>query len=404
MAGTGKRARNARKRRARSAARPHYPFMVDQATLELLGPEALNELAENLHPVDCQTCGWPLGTTTPSLLVADLAFMASATLHHPRCQPAGRNSNFFLGGGGQDLVSWRSAAFAVGAGPTRDLTRAVPLLLVNPHLEYAMLRSDDSGWRVSNADPYRAIGMKPAADFTMDSAISTATASIDGTTVKVEFSDMPQAFDADGSGLIKEIIRDRGGLQFAITTKLDPSSIDEEHQLHAAMTDGATVIGWVALDTATSPPPASAVPDAVTTYLLHVGPSHASVSRYVAHNPGPLDEHAAQDWARKTLTASADQLDLWRQINGDSNAWLALDLASARHILLRRVPTGWQLFQVLRLIDGNPDVLNGPQEWAASAIRTKDHHHVLGWSRETDPPSRFTTWLGTAAAQPGAGA
>lgn len=247
MAGTGKRSRNAGKRRARAAARPHYPFEVDQAVLDFLGPDALAELAEHLHPMDCQTCGWPLGPTTPSLVVADMLVMASATLHHPRCQPAGRDGGFFLGGSGEDLVSWRSAAYAVGGGPNGDLSRAVALLLVNPHLEQAMLRNAGSGWRVGNADPYRSIGMRPAAEFTMDSVVSTATARIEGTTVIVAFSDMPQSFEADGSGFITEIVRDQGRLQFAITTKFDPSSINEQHQLHTAMTDGSTVIGWVPL-------------------------------------------------------------------------------------------------------------------------------------------------------------
>jgi hypothetical protein len=59
---------------------------TDQRTRTELGQAGLTEIQANLWPVDCQTCGKPLGGDPPSLVVHDLAGTAWAGLHHPACQ------------------------------------------------------------------------------------------------------------------------------------------------------------------------------------------------------------------------------------------------------------------------------------------------------------------------------
>ncbi len=53
---------------------------------DVLGQDGVSEVAASLWPVDCQTCGQPLGSRPPALCVDDLVGFAMATLHHGRCR------------------------------------------------------------------------------------------------------------------------------------------------------------------------------------------------------------------------------------------------------------------------------------------------------------------------------
>ncbi|MEU8140151.1 hypothetical protein [Streptodolium elevatio] len=62
-------------------------LLVDPQTQDELGPESLAEIAAHLWAADCQTCGRPLGTPPPALVVHDLPGIATASLHHDNCAP-----------------------------------------------------------------------------------------------------------------------------------------------------------------------------------------------------------------------------------------------------------------------------------------------------------------------------
>ncbi|TDD79220.1 hypothetical protein E1293_24015 [Actinomadura darangshiensis] len=77
-------------------------FRIDPETQKRLGSQVLADLRANLWPVDCQTCGRPLGRWgKPSLEVRAQDGIATASLHHQRCRPpAWSDGTVATGGGG----------------------------------------------------------------------------------------------------------------------------------------------------------------------------------------------------------------------------------------------------------------------------------------------------------------
>ena len=108
------------------------PFDVEARTVQMLGASGLGELAAQLWPVDCQTCGRGLAPTRPSLYVCDLGPLAFASLHHPGCQPPEWATSPQLSSG--QHLSWTAQTFLLPAmaGERRDDR---PVFLVNPSLE-----------------------------------------------------------------------------------------------------------------------------------------------------------------------------------------------------------------------------------------------------------------------------
>ena len=47
-------------------------IICDRKTREKLGEDGLTEVQSQLHAVDCQTCGRPLGTDAPALVVNEM--------------------------------------------------------------------------------------------------------------------------------------------------------------------------------------------------------------------------------------------------------------------------------------------------------------------------------------------
>ncbi len=63
--------------------------LISPDTRANLGPAGVAELTASLWPVDCQTCGRPLGAQPPALAVDDVTAFAWASLHHQRCRAPG---------------------------------------------------------------------------------------------------------------------------------------------------------------------------------------------------------------------------------------------------------------------------------------------------------------------------
>lgn len=135
--GKGKRLRN--RRQSASAIDADYPLVVDEQTATNLGRKGLAELTLNLWPQDCQTCGWELGQTRPTVQVRDFIAFISANLHHARCQPAEWSTGPVLVSSPQRLLSHATQSLLLptetGSGHRDDR----PVVLVNPSLEQVTL-------------------------------------------------------------------------------------------------------------------------------------------------------------------------------------------------------------------------------------------------------------------------
>ncbi len=108
------------------------PFEVDATTVETLGASGLAELAANLWPVDCQTCGRGLAPVRPVALRQRSRPLAYATLHHPRCRPPEWSIAPELSS--DQHLSWTAQTYLL-AMATDGQRADRPLMLVNPGLE-----------------------------------------------------------------------------------------------------------------------------------------------------------------------------------------------------------------------------------------------------------------------------
>lgn len=71
--------------------------ICDRKTRDKLGEDGLAEVRSRLYAVDCQTCGRPLGTDVPALVVNDADEWAQADLHHRGCRAAEWNDGTVIG-------------------------------------------------------------------------------------------------------------------------------------------------------------------------------------------------------------------------------------------------------------------------------------------------------------------
>ncbi|MCI3928451.1 hypothetical protein [Streptomyces sp. AN091965] len=185
-----------------------------------LGPAVIAELKAQLWPVDCQSCGRPLGRWTAAALeVAAQDAVAAAALHHPRCRRPGWQDRPIGTSTERPLLSWRAGCTLLPPG-------GVPTFLVNPSYECALLRrTRDGGWRVATLDPFVSLGL--ALDFPSrrPPAVPALSAAIDGDRISVDvrhdggvvhaWHDVPIGAD------VAAAVRESGEVLVAVTTLLD---------------------------------------------------------------------------------------------------------------------------------------------------------------------------------------
>ncbi len=195
---------------------------TDAVTKGSLGPAVIAELKAQLWPVDCQSCGRPLGRWTAAALEVEAQdAVAAAALHHPRCRrpawqdhPPGTSAR-------RPLLSWRAGCALLPPG-------GVPTFVVNPSYECALLRrARDGGWRVATLDPFVSLGL--ALDFPSrrPPAVPALSAVLDGDRISVDvrhgggvvhaWHDVPIAADVAAAA------RQSGEVLVAVTTLLDVS-------------------------------------------------------------------------------------------------------------------------------------------------------------------------------------
>lgn len=197
--GKGKRLRN--RRQSANAVNGEYPFVVDEQIAANLGREGLAELALNLWPKDCQTCGWDIGQARPTVHVNDFVTFASASLHHARCQPPGWTSRSVFSS--KRLVSFATLSFLLPGETTDGQRDDRPFILVNPSLELVFLSSYDGRWTVNTVPHYRKVGLQsPGRDFVVDAPIPGIVATLEGDELTVTLGDTGQTWEGECTGVV----------------------------------------------------------------------------------------------------------------------------------------------------------------------------------------------------------
>ncbi|MEE6261043.1 DEAD/DEAH box helicase family protein [Plantactinospora sonchi] len=125
---------------------------VDPAIAGRLGPDELAALKVNLWPLDCQTCGGRLRRwDTPALVVRADGDLADASLHHRRCHASGWFDRETVPATQRPHLTWRAGTCVL---PSSGL----PMFLVNPSYEAALLRHVDGRWRVWTVEHFVDLG------------------------------------------------------------------------------------------------------------------------------------------------------------------------------------------------------------------------------------------------------
>lgn len=96
----------------------------------------LAKVRAQLYAVDCQTCGRPLGTDAPALVVNAMGEWAMAGLHHRGCRAAEWNDGAVIESSAGDTITWsaESALFPVPTAASGERASCA-VLIVNPSLE-----------------------------------------------------------------------------------------------------------------------------------------------------------------------------------------------------------------------------------------------------------------------------
>lgn len=137
-------------------------LICDRKTRDKLGEDGLAEVRAQLHAVDCQTCGRPLGTGAPALVVNDMHEWAMAGLHHRGCRAAEWNDGTVIGASAGPTITWcaESALFPVPTATGGQASCA--MLVVNPSLEVLYLYPGADGWRPGYHAVFTDAGLEPS--------------------------------------------------------------------------------------------------------------------------------------------------------------------------------------------------------------------------------------------------
>jgi hypothetical protein len=85
-----------------------------------------------------------------------------------------------------------------------------PVLPVHPSLEMAVLHKEGRSWRISTLDAYASFGLKPVGSILLNHPVPNATATLRGTTVRVQLPPIAQ-WEASAPGMRRAIQADGEG-------------------------------------------------------------------------------------------------------------------------------------------------------------------------------------------------
>lgn len=388
--GKGRRLRQTRDSEALS---PEYPFAVDVDTVSRLGTATLSELAANLWPRDCQTCGWSLGSARPGLCVDDMLMLASASLHHERCRAPQWHDGF--AGASAPLVSWDVYAWLQPERTGSEQWLQRPIFALNPTLEQVLLTGGAGQWRLATVERFRQMGLGGASTLDLSTPVPDMLARLEGADLTIALDDTGEAWSVGTSVPFREQVHDLGGVLLAISTAFVPSEMSGNSDLFEAMHRDQVAMGWIALDGAQPPPATTAPPESLRTFQLHWGQGHAAVGAIMASTDPGLSAEDAQAWAEQHLPDGEGRLP-WRQHHRDTLAWFSLDALAAEHYALRHHPDSWKLIQVHARFDADTLDKSDVLDWATRAVRIHAGYRILHWVDAAEHNAGFTTQHGSA--------
>ncbi len=213
---------------------------TDAATRSKLGPDVMADLKAGLWALDCQSCGRPFGRwRAPALEVhAEDGGVAIAVLNHLRCRPPAWHDRPLEPP--RPFLTWQAGTFLLAPG-------GVPVFLVNPSYEAALLRRDSGGpWRVASLTPFIELGLVQRFPSDPLPPVPALTAVIDGDRISVDVRHGPVRYawhDIPVSATVRDTVRRWGEIMVAVTTSLDVRARLTHERVRQLMGAGMMALG-----------------------------------------------------------------------------------------------------------------------------------------------------------------
>ena len=372
---------------------------VDVETARRLGSGGLQDVWENLWPVDCQTCGSQIGAERPALYVADMVVFVSASVHHRACQAPEWSKQPRISGGRH--LSWRAKTLLLfGTRRTGDCDDR-PLMLVNPGLEQVVLGQTNEGRRVNTVPYYRKLSLgTPRRDFDVDQPVSDAYVRIHRANITVRLESCSEVWSCSADRDTQDRIHELGGIILGITTAADPDDIMRYGDLFSLIDSEKLLFGWVPLEGTEHHQPLRETeePDALTIHLLHRSDRDAIIGEPLATTTA-FPEQEAGSWAAGLLFTEPPDWPLeWQQVSRDPAARWVIDPLAAGFYSLQQHADGWKLIKVLSQITGSGfRTEQQARQWAERVVRARTKTGVFDWRPVPGTGTGFATLQGVAA-------
>lgn len=233
-------------------------IICDRKTRDKLGEDGLTEVRAQLYAVDCQTCGRPLGTGAPALVVNAMDDWAMAGLHHRGCRSAEWNDGAAIESSAGATITW-SAESALFPVPTASGERAsCAMLIVNPSLEVLFLYSGTAGWRPGYHAAFSSAGLAPSSGPALvlrDRIARGVNARIRDAEIAVVLEQPAPVSEYSAAAAPETVAAARAhGFLFVVTHALDPSGLGSMGgraavlQVLDAIEHERAITGWAARD------------------------------------------------------------------------------------------------------------------------------------------------------------
>ncbi|WP_067829130.1 hypothetical protein [Actinomadura kijaniata] len=366
--------------------------LVSPQIQDQLGDEGLAEVTRHLWPADCQSCGKPLGSQRPSLVVDNLEVFATASLHHQRCRTPQWNQGHITGTN-QPTLSFRVGGLML---PIQNDPR--PMLVVNPGLESVILnRQDDQRWKVQHNSYFTKAGLvPPGRSFVVDHPIDGAVARLttDSIAVTLQVAPFPTYECALEEHFRQEAARLKGvllGVTHLVDPWTDPHTFTRD--LDTALRSGEMLLGWVPLHGTHTPAPRTGPPG--THYVLRWTPHCGIVGPVLAQTPKTLVQRKARNWAKSMISPDEGTLMSWEPIDPKvpEAGWITMSTLSAKFFALLPHAEGWYLVQALTR-GGGRDLTtdNEAKAWAGQVLQIKSGITGLEWRPGPQQPGVSTLY------------
>jgi hypothetical protein len=303
---------------------------VDARTVDALGEAGVRTACAELWPVDCVSCGRPLGVKPPGLGVTGQPSEYQVRLHHVGCTPPFGEYPLVWAG-----VSWRMFAFSFSGTPT---------VVLNPAAEQIHLRRMEDGWQVRPELDYPRSGLSASQlplEIRMGEPLAMEPLRLTGERLELRLGGVNYSTDVGDE--VADGLRRLDGCFLIVTHGIWPDAGVTYADLVRVLAGGQAGIGWAGMDSAAEgrlcaalhkvsaavaenvPPPGRDE----GPWLLRLTRAEQAVVQLLAV-ASVSDDVAALDWASSWLGGTVRPLP-WREWGSDPVArrWSTSDPLTA---------------------------------------------------------------------------